>query len=346
MQPLTFSTNKHFIPVANKPLIYYPIEAIAGAGVKEVLITYNPGWLEFVKKNLGTGRKWGVKFKYVLQREPKGLADIVRSCKEELNGDPFALHLGDNIFTDGVKDAIDYFKKNKPNGLVYRVQHKENWRLGVPVFDKRDRLIKYVEKPKKPPNDFAIPGFYLADNNFFKAFKGKDAVSPSDRGEWEIPDPFQWMIDHDYRVDVIEYKGKWLDPGKFDDWIESNRFLLDEKLEKEISGRVDKKSKIEGRVHSGKRCKIKNSEIRGPVSVGEKVQIINSYVGPYTSIDDKCVIENSHVENSVLMKDVTIRNIKQPISESLIGTGAEVVDEDGPTDWIKLFIGEKSRVRI
>lgn len=346
MQPLTFSANKHFIPVANKPLVYYPIEAVVKAGIKDILITYNPGWLDIVKGHLGTGRRWGAKFTYVLQEKPIGLADIVRSCEKALKGDSFVFHLGDNIFTDGIKDLVDYFVKNKPNGLVTMVKHSENWRMGVPYFDKKGRLVKYVEKPKKPPHKFAVPGLYFSDSNFFKAFKGKDKIRPSARGEYEIPSPFQWMIDNGFAVEVKEYEGKWLDPGKFGDWIGSNRYLLDVKLENGIKSRLDKKSRIEGRVQVGKRCKIKNSEIRGPAAIGDNVTIVNSYIGPYSSIDNDCVIENSHVENSVLMRGVKIISVGQPINESLIGTETEVTDEDGPTDWLKLFVGEKSKVKV
>lgn len=346
MQPLTFSTNKHFIPVANKPLIYYPIEAIAESGIREVAITYNPGWLKLVKSYLGTGRKWGLKFTYILQEEPSGLANVVQVCEDYLKGKPFVYHLGDNIFTEGIKDLVEYFLKEKPNGLVAMVKHHENWRLGVPYFDKQGNLQKIIEKPKNPPHKFAMPGIYFADSNFFKSFKGNDKVKPSPRGEYEIPDPFTWMIRHGYRVLAKEYKAKWLDPGKFGDWIESNRYLLDTKLRTKIESRVGKNNKIEGRVKIGGKCKIKNSEIRGPVSIGDSVQIFGSYVGPYTSISDGCVIENSHVENSVLMKRVKVVNLRQPIDESLIGTESEITDGEGPTDWVKLFVGEKSKVKI
>jgi glucose-1-phosphate thymidylyltransferase len=346
MQPLTFSTNKHFIPVANKPLIHYPIESLAGAGIKDILITYNPGWLESVKNHLGDGKKWGVKFTYILQEEPKGLANIVQVCEEALAGDSFVFHLGDNIFTEGINELVDYFVKEKPNGLVTMVRHPENWRMGVPYFDKNGKLKKYIEKPTKPPHDFAVPGLYFADHNFFKAFKGKDAVKPSKRGEYEIPDPFQWMINNKFNVQVKEYKGKWLDPGKFGDWIESNQYILDHHFQNGIKSKLEKSTRVEGRVRVGKKCRIKNSEIRGPVAIGDNVTIINSYIGPFASVSAGCTIENSHIENSVLMEDVVIRNVKQPINESLIGTGTMIIDDDGPTDWLKLFVGEKSVVKI
>lgn len=346
MQPLTFSTNKHFIPVANKPLIFYPIESFIEAGIKDILINYNPGWLPLVKKHLGDGSKWGAKFTYILQEEPKGLANIVEVCEESLGGESFAFHLGDNIFTEGVRDIIEYFHKNKPNGLLYRVKHPENKRLGVPYFDKRNRLIRYVEKPTNPPHDFAVPGIYLADSNFFKSFRGKDKIKPSARGELEIPSPFQWLVDHGYRVDVIEYDGKWLDPGKFGDWIESNRYILDSKLENGFGSNPDKKSRVEGRVKIGKRCKIKNCEIRGPVSIADNVVLVDSYIGPYTSIDEGCLVEASHVENSVLMRGVKVSRIDKPINESLIGTDTEVAEERRPTDSISLFVGEKSTIKL
>jgi len=346
MQPLTFSTNKHFIPVANKPLIFYPIEAVAKAGIKEVAITYNPGWLEIVKKYLGSGEKWGLKFTYVLQEKPLGLANIFQVCEEYINGDSFFLHLGDNIFTGGIGELVSYFRKEKPYGLVAKVKHPENWRLGVPIFDEKGRLIDYIEKPKNPPNGFAIPGIYFFDSIIFNCFKGKDKIKPSPRGEYEISEPFKWLIKKGLRVDVVEYKDKWLDPGKFEDWISANRFLLDQNLKENIQGEVDKNSKIEGRVEMGRKTKIEGSQIRGPVSIGKNVKIKNSYIGPYTSIDDNCQILNSHIENSVLIKGVKIINIKKPIDESLIGADTEVIDIDGPTDWLKLFVGEKSRIQI
>lgn len=346
MQPLTFSTNKHFIPIANKPLIYYPIETIADSGIKEVAITYNPGWLGFVKKYLGSGRKWGLKFTYILQEKPLGLANIFQVCEDFVGRDSFLMHLGDNIFTSGIKDLTEHFSKEKPSGLVAMVKHRDNGRMGVPYFNKKGNLKRYVEKPKNPPHKFAIPGVYFFDNNIFKCFRGKGRIKPSKRGELEIGASYQWLINHGYRVDVLEYKDKWLDPGKFDDWIEANQYLLDTNNNSEIRSRYDKNSNIQGRASIGEKCKIKKCEIRGPVIIGNNVTLKNSYIGPYTSISDGCLIENSHIENSVVMSDVRISNVKQPINESLIGAGTEVFDDDGPTDWLKLFVGEKSRVKI
>lgn len=180
MRPLTFSTNKHFIPIANKPLIFYPIETIADAGIKEVGITYNPGGLEESKSYLGDGSSWGLSITYVLQEKPAGLANIVQVCEEFIDGDSFVFHLGDNMFVDGIKEQVEYFQKEKPNGLVTMIHHKENKRMGVPYFNDEGRLIKYVEKPENPPHDFAVPGVYFADASFFKCFKGSNAIKSSE----------------------------------------------------------------------------------------------------------------------------------------------------------------------
>ena len=344
MQPITFSANKHFIPVANKPLIFYPIETVADAGIKDILITYNQNALDMVKSFLGDGSRWGVKFTYVLQESPNGLADVFRVCEKDLEGEPFLMHNGDNIFTEGIKNAVDYFLEKKPNGLVTMVHHKDNTRLGVPYFDENNRLIQYVEKPENPPHDFAIPGLYFFDNNVFKAFKGDDKVVPSARGELEINSPFQWLIDHGYKVDVIEYKGTWLDPGKFDDWLEANKYLLDEKLEEKKDSDLDSSSTIKGTVSIGVNCNISGSQITGPVAIGDNVEIKDSRIGPYSSVSDNCVIEKSSVENCVLMNGVKITNVKDKIEASLIGPETEITDSGQAS--MKLFLGEKSKIEI
>lgn len=346
MRPLTFSTNKHFIPVANKPLIYYPIETVAATGIKEFGITYNPGYLEEVQALLGDGSRWGLKFTYILQEKPAGLANIVEVCEEFIAGDSFVFHLGDNIFVDGIQDAFDYFEKNKPNGMVTMMHHKDNTRMGVPYFDDNGRLIKYVEKPENPPHDFAVPGVYFADSSFFDCFKGADRLQPSERGEYEIPAAFQWMIDHGKRVDVVEYKGVWLDPGKFDDWLDANRYLLDTKLVEKMDSEVGETTKIENRVSVGKNCQIENSHLRGPLVIGDNVKISGSFVGPFTSISDNCELENSHVENSVLMTGVKVKKISKSIDSSLIGTDSEIEGIDSPTQSASFFIGEKCKIQL
>lgn len=347
MQPLTFSANKHLIPVANKPLILYPIETVANAGIKDIAITYNHGGLDQIKNFLGDGSQWGVNISYVLQAEPKGLANIFQVCEKYLAGDSFVMHLGDNIFTDGIQNLVDHFVKEKPNGLIGKLRHPENTRLGVPIFDKKGRLIQYLEKPKNPPHDWAIPGLYFFDNNVFKCFTGKDKIKPSARGELEINASFQWLIDHDYKVDVLDIKGRWLDPGKIDDWLEANQYLLDHNTKKEIQSKLGDSVEIHGRVSIGKKCNIKNTVIRGPVNIGDNVVIKDSHIGAFTSIYNGCQIENSRISASVLMKGVVIRNVAKTIDNSIIGPDAEIIqDETGNHRSLEMVVSELSKINI
>lgn len=346
MQPLTFSSNKHFIPVANKPLIFYPVEAVADAGIKDVAITYNPGWLDVVRNFLGDGSRWGLKFTYVLQEKPLGLANIFQICEKHLAGSPFVLHLGDNIFTEGIKEPVKRFLKEKPNAMLLMVHHKDNTRLGVPSLDGKGNFVRYLEKPKDPPNDYGIPGLYFFDKNVFRCFRGKDKIKSSARGEYEISEPYNWLLDHGYKVLALEYRGRWMDPGKFDDWIEANQYILDNKLEMKMESDVSSDSVIENRVSVGKNCKIEKSRIRGPLIIGDNVTIKDSYIGPYTSISDDCYIEGSHVENSVLMQGVRIIGVKKPIDTSLIGRGTEIFNSNGPAGSMEFFVGEKSKIYV
>ena len=230
--------------------------------------------------------------------------------------------------------------------MVTMVKYRDNKRLGVPVFDKQGHLVDYLEKPENPPNEYAIPGLYFFDSNVFSCFKGQDRIVPSARGEYEINAPFLWLIKHGFNVGVIEYKGKWLDPGKFDDWLESNRYLLKNKLDEKMETKVGSDSEILGRASIGKRCKIRNSVIKGPVSIGNDVVIEDSQIGPHTSIYDGSTIISSKVEDTILMGGVKIFNVKFLIKGSLIGTGSEVSENGEDRETFELFVGEKSQVKI
>lgn len=341
MRPLTFSANKHFIPVANKPLIFYPIETVAKAGIKEIALTYNPGGLEEAQSILGDGSRWGLKFTYVLQEKPTGLANIFQVCEEYLAGESFLMHNGDNMFVDGIEDLVSHFQNNKPNAIVTYVQHEDNRRLGVPYFDENGKFIKYVEKPENPPNNFGIPGLYFFDSNVFKCFR-EDPIQPSLRGELEISAPYNWLIDHGYKVEALEYKGVWMDPGKFDDWLEANQYILEHKLEEKKESELES-TQVNGKVSVGKNCQVRNSTLNGPLIIGENVEIDGATINPHAAVADNCVIKNSTVGNCVILSGTKVIDVKRPIEESLIGKDTEVL---GNGESIKLFIGEMCKVEI
>lgn len=346
MRPLTFSTNKHFIPLANKPLLFYAIESLASLGIKEIGVNYNPNQLEEIKSYLGDGKKWGVKFTFILQEAPLGLAHIIKISEPFLKKDKFITHLGDNIFYGRIKPLLDYFLKEKLNALAPVVHHQENWRLGVPYFDKKGRLVKYVEKPKSPPHDLAVPGLYFFDHHVFECFSGKKSIKPSVRGELEISAVYQWLIDHKYKVGTKEFKGVWKDPGKFNDWLETNQFILDVTLKNGFKKRLDKTVQIEGRVKIGKKFRIKNSCLRGPIVIGNGVLIKDSFIGPYSSIGDSCQIIEAKLENTILMKNVQIRHPGRALDSCLIGENTLIEGNSRHKNGMELFIGNQCVLKL
>jgi len=346
MRPLTFSTNKNFLPVANKPLLFYAIETLAELGIKEIGVNYNPYQLEEIKSYLGDGRKWGVRFTFILQEEPLGLAHIIKVAEPFFKKDKFVMHLGDNIFYGGIKSLMDYFLNEKLNALAPVVHHRENWRLGVPYFDKKGKLIKYVEKPKDPPHDLAVPGLYFFDHHVFECFSGKKAIKPSARGELEISAVYQWLIDKKYNVGTKEFKGFWKDPGKFDDWLDTNQFILDATLKNNSIKCFDKSVRIEGRVKIGKKSRIKNSCLRGPIIIGDGVIIKDSFIGPYSSIGDGCQIINAKLENTVLMKNVQLKHPEKTLDSCMIGENSLIEGNSQHKNGMELFIGSQCVVKF
>ena len=324
LRPLTFSTNKQLLPIANKPLIMYPLETIIKAGIKEVGIVSQDK--SAIEKLLGNGKKLGIKITYIHQPEPLGVAHVVKVSEKFINGDDFAYILGDNIFTAGLKKPLRVFKDTKADAVLIVVEHEENYRLGVPFFDQSNNLVKVVEKPANPPNSFGVPGMYLFTSKVFKAFKGKDAIKPSARGELEIVELYNYMLKKGNKVEVVEIDGRWRDPGKFDDALESNKLILSltDQSKKTIKGDIDKDSKVTNGLTLGKGSKVINSRIIGPVIIGDNVHIENSYIGPHTAIGNNCKIRSSKVEYSIFLEDVQIFDVKTKIEASMIGKYTEI----------------------
>lgn len=343
LRPLTFSSNKHLLPIANKPLLLYPLEAVANTGVKDIGVVVNET-RPTVEGLLKDGSQWGVSITYIEQSKPLGLAHVVKVCEEFIAGQPFVYHLGDNIFTNGIKRPFDHFEKKKPDALLTMVEHEENYRMGVPYFDDEGNLDKVIEKPQEPPNRYAVPGLYFFNHHVFEAFSGKDRIKPSERGELEITDLYTYLLDHNYRVETQEIEGRWMDPGKFVDMLDANAFILDQFEKGKVSGVVDSQSHLSGFVEVGKNSRVVNCHIAGPVKIADGCLLENSHIGPHVSIDTNCKLEDVQVKNCVIMQDTTLMNVRKPIVDSFIGKNTEVWEEK--QESVSLFIGDHCKVRL
>lgn len=343
LRPLTFSSNKHLLPVANKPLLLYPFESILETGITEIGIIVNQT-RPAIESLIGDGSKWGVSVTYINQPDALGLAHVVKISEEFLAGEPFVYHLGDNIFTEGILRPFKHFEETKPDALLTMVEHPENYRLGVPYFDTEGKLEKVVEKPENPPNKYGVPGLYFFNHNVFNAFRGENAISPSARGELEITDLYTYLLNHNYRVEAEEVDGRWMDPGKFDDMLEANAFMLDQMQDSDVDGEVDDYSAIHGKVKVGTGSSVVSSQITGPVSIGKNCKIVDSTISAHVAIADNCELQGVTISNSVIMEDTKLENIGRPIVETMIGRQTRVWEDKH--DTVSLFIGDYGNVRL
>lgn len=341
LRPITHTQNKHLIPIANKPILHYAIEGVVNAGIKQIGIVINADSDE-VPKAIGDGSRWGVKMTYIPQDAPLGLAHVVKIAEPFIGKDDFIFYLGDNMVVGGVKRFIHEFQKSKYNCWLTLAKVKDPERFGVPEINSRQRIIGVEEKPKKPKSNYAVSGIYIYDSNIFKACNG---IKPSARGELEISDAHQWLIDHKYKVGYSEITGWWKDTGKPTDLLEANRLVLDNQ-EIRIHGNVDTLSTVAGKVVLEKGAKVVNSVVRGPAIIGRDCIVENSYIGPFTSIGDRTTVKNSEVEYSIVLRDCKIHDVKIRIEGSLLGNDVEIVEANGKPHVHRFMIGDQSRVEV
>lgn len=345
LRPITWTINKHLIPLANKPMLFYAIEKIAEAGITEIGINVNPGEQE-IQKACGDGSRWNVKLTFIEQTGgPKGLAHILKVAQPFLGDEPFLFYLGDNIILGSIKRFVQKFKDEKLNGLLALSKVKDPSRFGVPEL-KDGKIVRVEEKPAQPKSEYAVTGIYVYDSNVFKAV---DAIQPSARGEYEISDVHTWLIQNGYSIGYEEITGWWKDTGKPEDLLEGNQLLLSELSGGEMTneGQVVEGAIIHGKVKVGKGTVIgEKTLIRGPVVIGENCVIRNSYIGPYTSLGDSVEVYNTEIEHSVVFNNVDI-NCSKRIVDSMIGENASVLSahETLPMGH-KLIVGDNSMVEL
>jgi glucose-1-phosphate thymidylyltransferase len=340
LRPITHTQNKHLIPVANKPILHYAIEAIAQAGIKDIGILINAD-NDDVARAIGDGQEWGVHIQYIPQEAPLGLAHVVKISQEFIQDDPFIFYLGDNMVIGGVKRFIQQFEQEKSNCHLTISKVNDPSRFGVPEL-KGNKIIGVEEKPKSPKSEYAVAGIYIYDNTIFEAV---NAINPSARGELEISDAHQYLLDHDYMITFSEITGWWKDTGKPEDLLEANRLVLST-IKGQVNGTVDKNSSLAGEVILGKGSKIISSHIRGPVIVGDDTIIENSYIGPYTSIHDKTLVSNSEVEFSIIMENCRIEDVGIRIESSILGSNVDIIKAKGIPKTHRFILGTQSLVEL
>ncbi len=340
LRPITHTQNKHLIPVANKPILHYAIEAIVDAGITEIGIIINADNHD-VPKAIGNGDQWGVDIRYIPQESPLGLAHVVKISQSFIQTDSFIFYLGDNMVIGGVKRFIDKFQSEKSNCHLTISKVKDPWRFGVPEL-KKNRIVGVEEKPEIPKSEFAVAGIYLYDSSIFEAV---NAIKPSARGELEISDAHQYLLDHHYTITYSEITGWWKDTGKPEDLLEANRLVLSN-MHGEAEGHADSQSHLAGEVKVGEGTKIISSHIRGPVIIGEDCIIENSYIGPYTSILDHTTVRNSELEFSIVMENCRIENVGIRIESSILGSNVEIIKAKGIPKTHRFILGTQSLVEL
>lgn len=340
LRPLTYTGAKQLIPVANKPIIYYGIEALARAGIEEIGIVVGTTAQE-VEQAVGNGSRWGISIRYIQQEAPLGLAHAIKISREFLDDDSFVMYLGDNILREGINEFVKNFDTNHPSSLILLTKVSNPREFGVAVIDEQGTVRQLIEKPEKPPSNLALVGVYIFDQHIHTAV---DNIKPSWRNELEITDAIQWLLDNDHKVESHMVQGWWKDTGKPDDIIEANLLVLED-ISPAQNGHVED-STLNGRIRTEKGSIIRNSVMRGPIIIGENARIENSYIGPFSSIGDRAVIENSEIECSVIMEGATLKNVEKRIDRSIIGKNAviNVIDQSPRTH--KFILGDQSYIEI
>ena len=342
LRPITHTSAKQLVPVANKPILFYGLEHLADAGIKQIgIIVGDTG--DEIRAAVGDGSRWGVEVTFIEQAQPLGLAHCVLIARDFLGDEDFVMYLGDNLLRQGVKSLVVDFEANRGEAaaqiLLARVPDPE--RFGVAAFGPDGEVVGLVEKPTEPPSDLALVGVYLFDATVHDAVR---ALEPSARGELEITEAIQWLIDHGHRVRHQVLEGYWKDTGELDALLEGNRLVL-ETFEPRIDGTVDARSKILGRVVVQEGATVIGSTIRGPAIIGKGTRVENSFVGPFTSIYYDCEIIRSEIEHSVVLEQSRIIDMPR-IEDSLIGKQVEVVRSGARPYAHRLMLGDHSRVDL
>ncbi|MEN6545499.1 MAG: glucose-1-phosphate thymidylyltransferase [Armatimonadia bacterium] len=341
LRPLTFSKPKHLLPVAGRPLLGHVLWSLAEAGLREVglVVGHHP---EAVQRYVGDGELWGLTATYITQEQPLGLGHAVKQTRDFVGDNPFIVYLGDNLLENGINDFVQDFQQHRPDAALLLKAVPDPRRYGVAVLDDQQRVVRLVEKPADPPSNLAIVGVYAFQSAIFDAI---DHIQPSARGELEITDAIQYLVDHGRTVRARIMQGFWEDAGEPRSLLVANRRYLD-RLEHLIQGKLGSECTIEGTACIGKGTRITGSKLRGPCLIGRNCVIERSTIGPYASIGDGCVITDSHIEDSVIQDDCQISQLPAGLKGSVLGEKVQITGGAPMTGPLTMILGDMAQIRM
>jgi len=343
LRPLTYTGAKQLVPVANKPILWYGIEGIVAAGITDIGIIVSPETGGEVKERTGPGDRFGAQITYIQQDQPAGLAHAVKVAQPFLGDEPFVMYLGDNLIQSALGGFLETFKTRQLDALILLNAVENPTAFGVAEVDAEGRVLRLVEKPQVPPSNLALVGIYFFSPAVHQAIA---RIQPSARGELEITDAIQQLVDQKNAVEACQIEGWWLDTGKKDDLLAANQIILDTCLTHNISGQVDEQTRISGRVSIGSRSQLINCTIRGPVIIGENCHLENCFIGPYSSVADHVTLIEADLEHSVILEGTRIDSIHQRIVDSVVGRRVRLAVAPRRPRALRFMIGDDCQLEL
>jgi glucose-1-phosphate thymidylyltransferase len=346
LRPITHTSAKQLVPVANKPVLFYGIEAMAAAGVQEIGIIIAPETGEEIRQAAGQGERFGVRIEYIVQDEPLGLAHAVLTAEPFLGESPFVMYLGDNLLQGGISELVGSFREHRPDALILLTPVPDPQNYGVAELSDAPAgevgsVRRLIEKPAQPATDLALVGVYMFTSRVHEAAR---AIEPSGRGELEITDAIQQMVDSGLRVEPHIVRGWWKDTGRLEDMLEANRLILDN-----VSARLDGElidSQVDGRVVIEQGARLERTSVRGPAIIGAGAELRDCYIGPYTAIGEGCQIVDAEVEHSILLAGSSVCDLDGRMESSLLGRNVTIRRGDRQPRAYRFMVGDNSDISI